>query len=90
MCQPIPKTFSLIISFALHSETAAVAAARVYKATRGDYINDYATEAGAFVKLGFSGTDPSSTALNIRSNPKNVAAPDRFKWRWLGVHDTLQ
>lgn len=73
------------------SKEAAVAEARTWKALgHHDVFDKYATEAGAFVKFGYDATDPSSTALPIPPNPKNVAAPDRFKWKWLGLRNNFE
>lgn len=70
------------------SETAAVTAARTWKALgHHNVFNGYATEAEAFVKFGYSGMNPSSTALPIAPNPQNAAPPTRFRWKWLGLTD---
>jgi len=74
-----------------YSEAAAVTAARGFKALyHGDVFNKYASEAGAFVRFGYSAKDPTPTALPLKPNPKNIAAPSRFKWKWIGLHDTEQ
>jgi hypothetical protein len=72
------------------SEAFAVAAARIHKAAIGDVFNAYAKEAAAFVRFGWSGTDPSSTALPLTPNQSNVGASGRFPWKWLGLHDQVQ
>jgi hypothetical protein len=70
------------------SESAAVAATRTWKALGPhNFFDKYATEAEAFVKLGYDGEDPSNTALPIAPNPKNIADSARFKWKWLGLRD---
>jgi len=75
----------------IYSETAAVAAARGFKALgHFDFFNKYATEAGAFVRFGYSGKDPSSTALPLPQNPSNIAAPTRFLWKWVGLRDDFE
>ena len=74
-----------------YSETAAVAFAKAHKWDIGSRGTDYEKQAVAFVRFGFSGTDPSSTALtSVKPNPSNVASSSRFLWKWLGLHDTLQ
>jgi len=72
------------------SESAAAADAWLYKS---GYIRDFSmtkTEAIAFVRYGYSGTDPSSTALlPIATEAGNVANPrtGRFSWKWLDLRN---
>lgn len=75
------------------SEGAAVAAAgarKSYLSVFGSTTADYNREATAFVRFGWNGTDPSSTALPIPANPSNIGASARFPWKWIGLHDSLQ
>lgn len=73
------------------SEGAAVALARAHKWKIGSMGTDYERQALAFVRFGFSGQNPSSTALtSIRPHPNNIASPSRFLWKWRGLHDNLQ
>ena len=73
------------------TKTEAVETARFYKAVfRHDVFNKYASEAAAFVKFGYDGDDPSSTALPLAASPGNVASVQRFKWKWIGLHDDEQ
>jgi hypothetical protein len=77
----------------MYSEEAAVEIVRIRKAGMsllGTSNADYNREAAAFVRLGYSGTDPSSTALPVASNPSNVGASTRFPWKWIGIHDYVQ
>jgi hypothetical protein len=73
------------------SENAAVAEAWLYKSF---FWWDWGTtklEADAFVRFGYSATDPSSTALPIEPNLNNdnVANPNPpngiFDWKWRGL-----
>jgi hypothetical protein len=59
---------------------------------QGNPLDQLATEARAFVKCGYSGANPSSSALPLATNPSNVSTPSggRFNWKWLGLHDTPQ
>jgi RHS repeat-associated protein len=89
------RIFSLLnytfpLSAPQYSESAAVTEAWLYKSIFWRDFGMTKTEADAFVRFGYSATDPSSTALPIAPNPKNVADPARFKWQWLGLHDTQQ
>ena len=71
-----------------YSETAAVAAARANKFLGHLELTDsYAAEAAAFVKFGYSQTDPSSTALPFKTNPSNMATSIRLQWKWMGLQD---
>jgi RHS repeat-associated protein len=69
-----------------YSEKTAVAMARTHKFLVNH--NVYADEAAAFVRFGYSGEDPSKYALPLERDPKNVGASTRFKWKWIGIHDT--
>jgi RHS repeat-associated protein len=69
-----------------YSEATAVAMARAHKFLVNH--NMYADEAVAFVRFGYSGQDPSHCALPLERDPKNVGASARFKWKWIGIHDT--
>jgi len=89
------KIFALAHSYYPHdplfSEGSAVAAVRYNKlAGHGQIFADYADEAVAFTEFGYSGWDPSSSAMRLTPNPKNKTAPDRLKWKWLKLHDTFQ
>jgi RHS repeat-associated protein len=85
------KMFSLIHRYVYkdpaYSELAAWAEASVFKSLRLDFIDDYAGEARAFVKFGYSGTDPSNSALLLKPMKNNKASPARFLWKWIGLHD---
>lgn len=70
-----------------YSQAAAVSYARTYKAVKWHDWGITAKEAGAFVKYGYSGTDPSSTALPLATNPGNLAASQRFPWKYRGISD---
>jgi hypothetical protein len=72
------------------TETAAVLAAKGQKTRLGDLGTDYERQAVAFVRFGWSGADPSSTALPLKPNPRNVASSSRFKWKWIGLHEDYQ
>lgn len=72
------------------SESAAVSGANIHKFLLGDLFNSYGEEAAAFVRFGYSGTDPSSTALPLKPNSGNVGASPRFPWKWIGLHDFVQ
>jgi len=73
----------------LWSETAAVRLAKAHKRYLGDSGTDYEKEAVAFTKLGYSGKNPSSTALPLPTDGSNVGSPQRFNWRWPHLHDSL-
>lgn len=71
------------------SESAAVAYAWGYK-TFGQWdFGMTKEEADAFVRFGYSGTDPSSTALPLPTNPGNAPTSlpplGRMKWKWIGI-----
>ena len=75
----------------LYTEGSAVGLASGYKATLWrDFEDPDATEARAFTRLGYSGADPGKSALPLTPDPANVAAPNRFLWKWIGLHDTEQ
>ena len=90
------RMFSLLhdtfpLSAPQYSESAAVAEAWLYKSIFWLDFGLSKTEADAFVRFGYSGTDPSSTALPIVANPpSNVANPSggRFEWKWIGLHNS--
>jgi RHS repeat-associated protein len=71
-----------------YSESAAETQAWLYKTIFWGDFGMTKKEALAFVKFGYDGTDPSSTALSLTPNPNNLAAPARFDWKWIGLHDT--
>jgi len=73
-----------------YSQFAAVAEAWLYKTFFWRDFGMTKTEADAFVRFGYSATDPSSTALPLAPNPNNIAASSRLKWKWIGLHDTEQ
>jgi RHS repeat-associated protein len=82
----------------LFSENAALAAARGNKLlSQHQLFADYADEAVAFTgfgysytELGYSTWDPSYSAMKLTPNPNNKASSARFKWRWLGLHNTFE
>jgi RHS repeat-associated protein len=82
---------SVYVGDSRFSEIAATTLARAHKGLSGHLSDYYGTEAVAFVKYGYAGTDPSDTAMSgLKTDPSNVASSDRFLWKWKMIHDTTQ
>jgi hypothetical protein len=72
-----------------YSLSTAIGLARSYKFVASFRFGSSPTEensAMAFIKLGYDGTDPSSVALPLASDTKNVARPGILEWQFLSLH----